>query len=250
MDEFPELFMIVAERTYQGMFHWADGAQSSISDSAWLESTIQVGPLGSVYPSCGWEHEKRGVKEGDTPTFLHLLSGTYGLNDPEQPWYGGWGGRFIRTDSSSNHWIDAPEGPHSITRFQQAFQHDFAARMAATINSPSQVNHRPVVVVNGDDSNQILSKLAQSGENVTLDASGTYDPDGDALTHTWWHYHEASTASTRVSLRSRDMECQIAIPQDATDGSIHLILEVTDDGAPPLTSYRRVVLTVEDSSRS
>jgi hypothetical protein len=31
--------------------------------------------------------------------------------------------------------------------------------------------------------------------------------------------------------------------------TIHLILEVTDDGTPPLTRYRRIVFTVAGDSR-
>jgi hypothetical protein len=35
------------------------------------------------------------------------------------------------------------------------------------------------------------------------------------------------------------------VPSDAQPGqTIHLILEVTDDGAPALTSYQRVIATV------
>lgn len=36
------------------------------------------------------------------------------------------------------------------------------------------------------------------------------------------------------------------VPQDATDGqTIHALIQVTDNGAPPLTSFQRVVVTVK-----
>lgn len=44
------------------------------------------GHLGGVYPKY-----KYGV-EGDTPAFLHVMP--IGLNDPNVPTHGGWGGYF------------------------------------------------------------------------------------------------------------------------------------------------------------
>jgi hypothetical protein len=42
--------------------------------------------LGTKYPDVAY-----GM-EGDTPTFMNLISN--GLNEPEYPNYGGWGGRY------------------------------------------------------------------------------------------------------------------------------------------------------------
>ena len=40
------------------------------------------------------------------------------------------------------------------------------------------------------------------------------------------------------------------VPADAQPGqTIHLILEVTDDGTPPLSSYQRVITTVTAPDR-
>lgn len=245
LDEFPALFMIVAERTFGGMYHWADGSTAAISDLEWVQTNIRRGPLGSVYPSRGWEHDKPGVKEGDSPTFLHLLSGTYGLNDPERPWMGGWGGRFVNTDNATNHWTDAQEGPYSISRFQEAFQNDFAARLEATIKPPGDVNRKPVAIINGDSSGQIHSIQAQPRETVELDSTQTYDPDGDSFTRTWWHFHEASTYSDNVPLVTENGICQVDIPKDAAGTSIHVVLEVTDTGEPALSDYCRIVISVD-----
>ena len=38
--------------------------------------------------------------------------------------------------------------------------------------------------------------------------------------------------------------CHVAVPHDASGKTIHLILEVTDDGTPNLTAYKRIVLRV------
>jgi hypothetical protein len=37
---------------------------------------------------------------------------------------------------------------------------------------------------------------------------------------------------------------EVTVPRQTKNAVIHLILEVTDEGAPPLTRYRRVVLNV------
>jgi hypothetical protein len=37
------------------------------------------------------------------------------------------------------------------------------------------------------------------------------------------------------------------VPADAAEGqTIHALLQVTDDGTPPLTSFQRVIVTVRD----
>ena len=45
------------------------------------------------------------VKEGDTPSFLHLLAP--GLSDPEQPTWGGWRGRYQPFDGRTPRFVDA-----------------------------------------------------------------------------------------------------------------------------------------------
>ena len=54
----------------------------------WLHDNIQAnhGALGTEYPDVEY------LMEGDSPSFLQLIPN--GLNDPEHPNYGGWGGRY------------------------------------------------------------------------------------------------------------------------------------------------------------
>jgi len=36
------------------------------------------------------------------------------------------------------------------------------------------------------------------------------------------------------------------VPQDATNGqTIHALIQVTDNGEPPLTSFQRVIVTIK-----
>ena len=73
-------------------FIWDECAwkyQNGTGKQNWAEYEAHIqghGHLGSVYPKY-----KYGV-EGDTPAFLHLMP--TGLNDPNVPTQGGWGGYF------------------------------------------------------------------------------------------------------------------------------------------------------------
>jgi hypothetical protein len=130
LDSFPRLFIILSEKNYMGMFWSMPGADAKVADLAWANSHIRQGhgPLGSAYPQSGWDPAFPGVWEGDTPSFLHLVSALRGLNDPEKPDQGGWGGKFVRPDSARNHWFDDPAGMRVVFRFRPKVQEDFARR--------------------------------------------------------------------------------------------------------------------------
>ena len=69
------------------------------------------------------------------------------------------------------------------------------------------------------------------------------DPDKDKLTFHWWILPEAGTYTSTVSIREADKANAILrIPQDAAGKELHIICEVTDNGTPALTSYRRVII--------
>jgi hypothetical protein len=125
LDRFPELFVIVSQQTYGGMF-----AQSSpIGNLQWLNANVREGhgPLGAVYPRSGFDPDRPGMQEGDTPSFLHLVSGVRGINDPEKPEQEGWGGQYVQRDRGRNHWYDGP-GAESVRKWLPAIQADFAHR--------------------------------------------------------------------------------------------------------------------------
>jgi hypothetical protein len=98
--------------------------------SAWIDANIRAGhgPLGAAYRGSGFDPTQPGQQEGDTPSFLHLVGAVRGLNDPDQPDQGGWGGRFVRPDPSRNHWFDDPGGPETLYRWRREVQEAFAER--------------------------------------------------------------------------------------------------------------------------
>ena len=131
LDNFPDLFVIVADNSYRGMFSYAPGGDSSLNDINWVYQHIRRGhgPLGLVYPEdTTMDPDKKGVREGDTPSFLYLASAVRGLNDPEKPDQESWGGQFIRPDPAKNHWFDGPAGAESVYKWRADVQGDFARR--------------------------------------------------------------------------------------------------------------------------
>ena len=86
-----------------------------------------------------------------------------------------------------------------------------------------------------------------SGALIELSAAGSTDPDGDALTYSWFFYEEAGSYTGPVTIQnSSSPEGILEIPNDAHGKTIHVILEITDTGSPNLTAYRRIIFTVND----
>ncbi len=125
LDNFPDLFVIVSQKTYGGMF----AQKSPIGNLEWLNTNIREGhgPLGAIYPRSGFNPDSPGVQEGDTPTFLHLVSAVNGMNDPEKPDQESWGGQYKQRDTAKNHWYDGP-GAKSVSKWLPDIQKDFAMR--------------------------------------------------------------------------------------------------------------------------
>jgi hypothetical protein len=103
-------------------------------------------------------------------------------------------------------------------------------------------NRNPVVLIEGDDSLDILTLNPDQGAVVKLDASRTADPDGDTLSYKWWVQPEAGSYSGTVEIgNSSSDQPTIEIPNDSAGKTFHVICEVTDNGVPNLTSYRRII---------
>lgn len=138
LDNFPSLFIIVSKNTYFGMF----AQHSRLGDLDWINENIRKGhgPLGAVYPKSGYDPRNPGQQEGDSPSFLYLISAVRGLNNPEKPNQQSWGGQFIRKDSSTNHWFDGP-GPKSVSKFRVQVQKDFAERADWMVSVKSRSVH-------------------------------------------------------------------------------------------------------------
>ncbi|MFO1477221.1 MAG: DUF1593 domain-containing protein [Verrucomicrobiota bacterium] len=122
MSNFPNLFIIYSKTTYFGMF----GGSDPISDLAWVNANIRTGhgPLGAVYPPSGIGCT--GVCEGDTPSWLLLVSALRGLNNPENPTQPSWGGQFSR-DGTTSHYVDCCGGS-TISMWRPQYQAEFQQR--------------------------------------------------------------------------------------------------------------------------
>ena len=148
----------------------------------------------------------------------------------------------------------------TIWRWREAFQNDFAARMDWTVADYRHANHHPVVEVNGQAGTAPVLIDAVVDQPVVLDASRSKDPDGQSLHYSWFHYAEAGGTGTNLSgvviaggdaakaivtptTVCRPQWLPVAAPCTGT-GTAHIILAVSDDGSPRLTSYRRVILNV------
>jgi len=288
--EFPDLFYIVMPSTPTGgEYYYATwtgisgdayyrngaGANFTTVTNAWLEANIRKGPLGKLYPRFAF------IMEGDTPSFLGLIDN--GLNSFRRPDWGGWGGRYVyRQPYGETHPIWTQGGDEfgrvtsqdtvmgadgvehvsdqaTIWRWREAFQNDFAARMAWTISDYAHASHNPIVDVNGTTGTSVIETDVAVGQQVVLDAGRSIDLDGHTLHFHWFHYVEAGSAdgnlaavtltgaeTARLTVRA-DAACRAAwlplIPCKGA-GTAHIILAVTGEGSPRLTSYRRVILHV------
>lgn len=270
---FPGLFYIVSPSTQDwreywratwtgisGDRHYRNGPfhRFDLVDNPWLEKNIikDHGPLGALYPKLAY------IMEGDTPSFLGLINN--GLGWHVRPSHGGWGGRYalyqsyaetrpIWTNShESRDTVTADDGraytsdPATIWRWREDFQHDFAARMDWCVAEEfEKANHNPIAVLNGDTTKNVIELRAVSGSTVRLTAEGSGDPDGDETNMTWFVYPEAGTHRGEVKL---DMvsgkETAFVAPKVRSPETIHVILQLQDDGDPSLSSYRRAVITV------
>jgi hypothetical protein len=146
-----------------------------------------------------------------------------------------------------------------------------------TIKEVAQANHNPDVVVNGLDGKAPLMLDAVVGTPVVLDASKSRDRDKNTLQYSWFFYAEAGSGlpgagggrvgggsgratgipsaprggrqgpPPRVTVTNGTTAVATVMPNTA--GVAHVILAVSDNGVPALTSYRRVVLTITAAAR-
>jgi hypothetical protein len=109
----------------------------------------------------------------------------------------------------------------------------------------SSANHNPVAVLNGDTAEQVLQISAAPGSSVALNAAGSSDPDGDAFTYSWSFYSQPSSYSGTVNIQnSSSASATVSIPLDATNKTIHVVLQLNDHGTPNLYAFRRLVITM------
>jgi hypothetical protein len=279
---FPDLFCIVSPGGDYGAATWTGinsvipGIDNTTISNKWLAEHIQQGhgPLGAAYPDVAY-----GM-EGDSPSWLSLIPN--GLNAPEHPEWGGWGGRYelyrpdipvsdphtfiggipiepetrpIWTNAADHYTPPLPSeygeatrtGGKSfdgfkitIWRWRDDFQNDFAARMDWTTKPFKDANHPPEPILDVPETFQV-----RSGGPIEL-SGHAQDPDGDSVSLLWLQYPEAGSFKKAIPfLSSENMpHVELTAPKVDKPETIHFIFRVTDKGNPPLSRYKRVIVTV------
>lgn len=214
------------------------------------------------------------ISEGDSPSFFYLIDN--GLRSLENPSYGDWGGRFCKVQNhlylndcfDYNPYTHQYEVEYSLERWFDDIQNDFASRADWCVaDSFEKANHAPLVSIK-----EGLDIDVKANDVIQLHADTT-DLDGDQLSYHWWRYFEADTygksiesevkiigtdnlilskiregkPDKSVNLENNETDIlTIHIPSDIKKGqTIHIILEVKDDGTPSLKAYKRVILTAK-----
>jgi hypothetical protein len=238
------------EGVFRGMYL---GGDESLVSREWMETHIRQnhGPLGALYPPRTWTapNPHSAIKEGDTPSWFYFLP--HGLNDAEHPEWGGFGGRFERrSDGIYRDAVDTVDGTTdaraTVWRWRRAYQADFQARLDWAAGRAATVNHAPRAALNGDSTRAVLRKQVKPGELIELSASGADDPDHDELSFRWFVYREPSHYPGPMALMGAETAtAMLRAPDVEAATTIHVLLEVTDNGHPPLTAFRRIVIDVE-----
>ncbi len=262
-----------------GPHSWKPFDYNVEGQDAWAKENVREnhGALGELYPVRAMGKKVHFIEGGGTIPWVGLIC--RGLTDSAEPSWGGWSGRFtsnklanvwsrhkdiegeekasvpfsVYTETKDS-WTDPDDGKvydndyAPVWRWRQAMWNDFQARMDWCVQPYEKANHPPHASLNGDTSDKILKFNAKTGDVITFDASGSIDPDGDALRYAWWFYSESGAQPYGKALpieQSSTPEIAVKIPPDAEGKELHLILEVWDQSKiVSLVDYRRAVIAV------
>lgn len=233
---FPSLFYIVSpggygNATWGGIMATAPGAHNEMVSNQWIRENIQQGHgvLGACYPDVAY-----GM-EGDTPSWLNLIPN--GLNSPEHPDWGGWGGRYEyykpQLENCDLHGFNGnvpiEEEPHAIWTNAIDTFHPIVQRKYGGASSEDTLTCKGYqatiwrwreemqndfaarmdwCVKTFQEANHApIAKLdhpnemtVKGGSTFLLSAENCTDPDGDNLSYYWIYYPEAGTCQHPVNM--------------------------------------------------
>lgn len=284
---FPELFYIVSpgdfygsggDATWAGINTVVNHFNNETISNSWFAKNIQQnhGPLGALYPDVSW-----GV-EGDTPAFLSLIPN--GLNVPEHPEFGSWGGRyelykpnFIADKKGSSgsgvpHESETrPIWTNAIDTYTSYIPSEYGRAVKLDTNTFKD-NKVTLWRWRDDFQNDFAARMdwcfmsyeeanhppvpvlshpeqitVKSGQGFRLDAFNSYDTDGDNLSFLWFQYPEAGSYKKAIKLGPPENSQRIfgTAPMVEKEQTVHIILKVTDKGEPQLTRYKRVIVNIQ-----
>ena len=279
---FPGLFYIVSpggygNGTWTGIHTAEPGFDSTEVSNNWLATHIQQGhgALGAMYPDVSF-----GM-EGDSPAFMSLIPN--GLNAPEHPNWGGWGGRYelytpaLETTNPDGFTGNVPvlQEPRAIwtnaVDSYTPFVHNDYGRTVRAHDKTSKGYRTTIWRWRKEFQNDFAARMdwstkpykeanhppvvklspgtrltVRSGESFTLSAAGSNDPDGDHLSYLWFQYPEAGSYKEPIKLGYAENHHTVSgqAPVVGKPETAHFIVKVTDMGSPALTRYGRVIVTI------
>ena len=199
---------------------------------------------GKQYPDYKW-----GV-EGDTPSFLNVIPN--GLHNPEEPMQAGWSGYHtwaLTKDSVTYAWTSIQDSVKNLSEgyynhFYLDNLNDFIARIEWA--EKGQGNHNPVAIVNGKKGTDAIVIKAKAGQTIKLDASKSYDPDGDSLSF-FWHQQKGigKTEVEQYEYENDPSKVKVHIPDTSQYDEIHIICEIHDNSKYTLPTYRRIIISTK-----
>lgn len=278
---FPDLFYVVSPGgygagTWTGIHTVIPGIDNTTISNRWLSENIQQGhgPLGALYPDVSY-----GM-EGDTPSFLSLIPN--GLNAPDHPNWGGWGGRYeyYTPDLTSMDiygftggvpiekepraiWTNAidtviPSVSGEYGRAARAGDKFFKEFRAGLWRWRDDFQHdfaarMDWTVKSFQQANHppevILNHSENlrvtSGQSFSLNAQSSTDPDGDSISYYWFVYPEAGSFRGTLKIDTENLaHINLVAPKVSREETVHIIVKVTDKGSPQLSRYKRIIVTL------